>query len=126
MQLYRCNGMLDRLIAFCLDVKRKAQCNINLTAAAHKWEEELTKKLKQVEWASRHCQTTQLSFNEQMKKYEVLENSIRAGKASMLNCLLGENLAPRRQKASSTLGAEFVGPASSSANENQEMIDKDR
>ena len=118
--------MLGRLIAFCLDVKRKAQCNIDLTVAAHEWEKELTKKLKQVEWASRHRQTTQLSFNEQMKKCEALENSIRAGKASMLNCLLGENPAPRRQEAPSTLGVESVGSASSSANENQEMIDKDR
>ena len=61
-----------------------------------------------------------------MKKYEALENLIKAGKTSMLNCLLSENLASKRQEAPSVLNAEFAVLTSSSANENQEMIDKDR
>lgn len=63
-QLYGRNSMLSCLIAFCLDVKCEAQCNIDFTAAAHKWEEKLTKKLKQVKQADRHCQAAQLLFNK--------------------------------------------------------------
>lgn len=125
-QLYGHNSMFSCLITFCLDVKYEAQCNIDLMTAAHKWEEKLTKKLKQVEQAGRHCQTAQLLFNKQIKKYETLKNLIKAGKTLMLNRLLGENLASRRQEAPSILNAEFAVPASSSANEDQKMIDKDR
>ena len=125
-RLYREKGTLGHLIRFCLDLERETRRMLNLTASAHKLQEELRRELEQVEKTARHCQAAEESYKAQLEKCETLQTSINAKKASIVNPSLGRHPAPRQQEASATPSAEFAGPVTSSANKDQEMIEENK
>ena len=122
-QLYREKGTLGRFIGFYLDLEHKTRRMLDFIASAHKLQKELRRELEQIEKAAHHCQAAEESYKMQLEKCETLQILIKAKNASIVNLSLGRHPALRQQKASAISSAEFAGLVTSSANEDQEIIE---